>query len=496
MSIYLLIIHDEDEYSHEAGEIYLNMAIFGGLIQLLGIFILYAYTGTLLISEIGVAFKSLGAVRIVISLLIFVGYAVKASCFPLHVWLPKAHPAAPSPASAILSGVMLKCGIFGIIMIAKDFLSYETWFLNLLMVIGFLNMLVTGVLAMYQRNLKRIMAFSSMSQIGFILVGIAVFSASRDYGSYGVLLYIINHSIYKVLLFLCAGAIYMVVKDLSINNLQGFGNKRYLLYTVFLFGVLGLTAFPGFNGFLSKTLLYHALEAYVHQHGRLYNILIVMFEFGSMLTVAYSLKMFMTIFVFKPKKNQSDHVDKQINKRLYIPLALLAIAIAYEGTHPSMIMEFLKPAAKIMGGVADFNPHFYTAANIVHSAVIFLFGGLIYFFFINGSLRQTVGDEKVYVNPTVEWFSFEKALYQPLMHLMMQGIPAVIMKIDAYSSLWMALFFNWIHRISKLRFKTTTDREYSVAEALSKMDTWVNTVSGSIIIVLAATMLIYMFITV
>lgn len=496
ISIYLLIIHDEDEYAHEAGEIYLNMAIFGGLVQLLGIFMLYAYTGTLLISEIGVSFTHLGGEKIIISLLIFVGFAVKASLFPLHVWLPKAHPAAPSPASAILSGVMLKCGVFGIIMIAKDFLNYEAWFLNLLMVFGFLNVIVTGILAMYQRNLKRIMAFSSMSQIGFILVGIAVLGVSKDYGTYGVLLYIINHSIYKVLLFLCAGAIYMVAKDLSLNQLVGFGSRRYILYAVFLFGVLGLIAFPGSNGFLSKNLIYHALEEYVHIRGRAYNVLIVGFEFGSMLTVAYSLKMFMAIFVFKPREKYDEASTKQINKLLYVPLALLAVVIAYEGTHPNLIMSFLSPAAKIMGGDLNFIPHFYTLENIIHSFVITLFGALIYIFFINGTLRVKMGDEKIYVNPTVNWISFEKMLYQPMMHMAIHGIPKLIVLLDAYLTLGIAILFNALNRLTQIKFRTTTDKEYSISEAVISIGMWANTVSGSIIIALIATMVIYMILTV
>lgn len=496
ISIYLLIIHDEDEYSHEAGEIYLNMAIFGGLVQLLGIFMLYAYTGTLLISDIGEAFTHLGIERIIISLLIFVGFAVKASLFPLHVWLPKAHPAAPSPASAILSGVMLKCGIFGIIMIARDFLNFESWFLDLLMVIGFINMITTGVLAMYQRNLKRIMAFSSMSQIGFILVGIAVVGISKNYGSYGVLLYIINHSIYKVLLFLCAGVIYMVVKDLSLNKLVGFGKNRYILYGVFLFGCLGLIAFPGTNGFLSKSLIYHALEEYVHVKGRLYNVLIVAFEFGSMLTVAYTLKMFMAIFVFKPRGETGKTPDKHISKMLYLPLALLAIGIAYEGTHPDLIITYLGPASRTLGGDVDFTTHFYTLENIVHSLTITGFGALIYIFFINGTMRIKIGDDKIYVNPTVNWISFERILYRPIMKMVIHGIPRLILLLDAHITLGIAIFFNGLHRMTKIKFKTTTDREYSLAEALASMESWINTVSGSIIIVLIATMVIYMMITI
>jgi len=132
----------------------------------------------------------------------------------------------------------------------------------------------------------------------------------------------------------------------------------------------------------------------------------------------------------------------------------------------------------------------------VHSFVIIFFGALIYIFFINGTLRVKVGNDKIYVNPTVNWISFEKMLYQPLMNMVIQGIPKLIVLLDAYLTLGIAIFFNALHGMSNLKFKTTTDKEYSISEAIVSAAEWANTVSGSIIIVLVATMVIYMIITV
>ncbi len=491
ISLYLLIIHDEDDYSHEAGEIYLNMAIFGGMVQLLGIFLLYAYTGTVYISEIGEAFSHLGLIKYLIALLVFVGYAVKASCFPLHVWLPKAHPAAPSPASAILSGVMLKCGVFGIIMIVKDFLQFDLNFRTLVMVIAFCNIIITGILAMYQRNLKRIMAFSSMSQIGFILLGVALLQPGHHYAAYGTLLYIINHSIYKVLLFLCAGVLMMISKDLSLNKIRGYGRGMWLLFIVFALGVLGLIAFPGFNGFLGKTLLYHSLELYVESHGAWAHLLLWLFELGSMITVAYSAKMITAIFTTPHEKLVLDKPTKWI----YFPLLLLGGLIIYEGTHPAQIMEILSIPAQQLGGMPHFEYHFYEAENIMHSLVITLFGILIYVFFINRVLLKEVDGRQIYINPSLEWISFEKMLYQPAMTLITQRVPRLIMQIEGQFFLMISHLASAMHRGIHFKVKSSNQKDYSLRELIDISATWLKTTTGSVILALSATMIIYMILT-
>ncbi|QEK13418.1 hypothetical protein FQB35_14740 [Crassaminicella thermophila] len=122
---YALIIHDEDKYAHEAGKSYIAMAIGAGLVLLMGLFLLYDYTATLNISQIAEKMRSLGNIKYLISALIMIGFGAKASMFPLHVWLPKAHPAAPTPASAILSGILIKTGIFGIIITVGIMMEWD-----------------------------------------------------------------------------------------------------------------------------------------------------------------------------------------------------------------------------------------------------------------------------------------------------------------------------------------------------------------------------------
>ena len=149
---YALIIHDEDDYSHEAGDTYIVMAVCGGLILLMGLFLLYNYTQTLDISELYISVEKLGNIKYVISALIIIGFGIKAGMVPLHVWLPKAHPAAPAPASAVLSGILLKTGIFGIILTIDIMLREDFYVSIIILVIGFVNMFIGGFFAGFGKN--------------------------------------------------------------------------------------------------------------------------------------------------------------------------------------------------------------------------------------------------------------------------------------------------------------------------------------------------------
>jgi len=490
ISLYLLIIHDEDDYSHEAGSIYLNMAIFGGLVQLVGIFLTYSYTGTFIISELGVKFAGIGNIKYLISLLVFIGYAVKASCFPLHVWLPKAHPAAPSPASAVLSGVMLKCGVFGIIMVAKDFLNYDHIFSGYLMITGFVNIIFMGVMAMYQRNIKRILAYSSMSQVGYILLGISLIAYEPTTASYATLFYVINHSIYKTLLFLCAGFIYLSVKDVSLNKLRGYGKGKYVFFFIFSTAILGLIAFPGSNGYLGKTLLYSALDSFVVQKGGgIYRGLLALFDFGSAITVAYALKMLRTIFT----RVENEYTPKKTHQLIYLPMVLLSVLMIYEGQHPDMLVSFMSLPAKYLGGNPIFSYNFYETHHIVHSISVLILGVLIYALFIKRKLLVTEGEKYIFINPSASWLSFESLVYKPLMNKILYRIPHGIIMLEEHTVQRIKKKGRKIKRFFEIRFKT--EDEDSIFNMGNLARRWLSTLSGQMFLAVLATMVIYMILT-
>ncbi|MBK5240513.1 proton-conducting transporter membrane subunit [Clostridium sp.] len=414
---YALIINDEDDYSHEAGNTYIIMAVTGGLILLMGLFLLYNYTQTLDIGELSVAVSGLGSVKYLIVALIIIGFGVKAGMVPLHIWLPKAYPAAPTPATIVLSAVLAKTGIFGIILTIEVIMSGDFIISIIILVIGFLNMFIGGILAMMQRNIKRILAYSSMSQIGYILVGIGLIGVLKDHRTiavYGTLYHVINHGIFKGLLFMVTGTIYMVLNEVSINKIGGFGIKKPLLKIIFFIGVLSIIGMPGFNGFTSKTMLHEALIEAQHMYsGVFFKICEIVFIISSGFTVAYSLKIFVAVFIEK-SNHEIEKVKAKLSKRVLLPMIILCLMSIYIGLNPSAILHVLDKALKPFGNAEPLAVSLYTYNNIKSSFIIIVIGIIVYMGFVRKVLKKGEGTNWYYVNPTLNWISLEKNIYKPL----------------------------------------------------------------------------------
>ena len=228
---YTWVAHDETPGAMRAAETYLAVAIIGGMVMLMGLFLLWNAVGTLAIDELYEAAKACpNKGRIwAASICILFGFGAKAGMFPLHIWLPKAHPVAPAPASALLSGILTKSGIFGVIVVSANIFRASTAWGNLILVLGLITMLGGAVLAVFSVNLKRTLACSSMSQIGFILTGIAMgclLGEENALAARGALLYMVNHSLFKLILFMAAGVVYMNLHKLNLNDVRGFGRRE------------------------------------------------------------------------------------------------------------------------------------------------------------------------------------------------------------------------------------------------------------------------------
>ncbi|WMJ80193.1 proton-conducting transporter membrane subunit [Clostridium sp. MB40-C1] len=417
LTSYPLIIHDESEYSHEAGNIYIVMAISGGLILLMGLFLLFDYTKTLDISQLNVAVSNIGNVKYVISALIIIGFGVKAGMFPLHIWMPKAHPAAPAPASAILSGILVKTGIFGIIIVANIMMAGDIVISAIILVIGFLNMFIGGFLAMFQRNIKRILAYSSMSQMGYILVGIGLVGMLKEHGAiaiYGSLYYVINHAIFKSLLFMIAGLIYIVLHELSINEIGGFGRNKNRLKVLFLIGMFSIIGMPGFNGYTGKTLLHVALSEAHHMYGGWwFTAAEIIFTISSAFTVAYLLKIFVAVFV---EKNDPaiEQVKIKCKAIIYVPMVILSVVSIFIGIMPNKIFKLINKSIDVFPSQVYMEPHFYSASHMASAFLIILIGVGIYFLFIRTYLMKKQEEHWYYENYALNWISLEKNIYAPV----------------------------------------------------------------------------------
>ncbi len=218
LSSWVLVIHNETEEAMSAGKKYLFMGVIGGLFLLFGIFLVYTNTNTLLLEPLLGSLAGIGNLKYVIAAAMTLGFGVKAGMFPVHIWLPEAHPVAPSPASALLSGIMVKAGIYGIIRtLLITFAPVEgaegLWPImgpagSVMIWIGVITMFIGMVLALLQSNLKRLLAYSTISQIGYIVfgIGIAVYLGFEGaLGLAGATYHFLNHALYKSLLFLMAG---------------------------------------------------------------------------------------------------------------------------------------------------------------------------------------------------------------------------------------------------------------------------------------------------
>jgi len=430
---YALVIHDEDVYSHKAGISYLSMSVAGGLVLLMGIFILYDFSGTLLISEMADHIHDMGRFKYVISALIIAGFGVKASLFPFHVWVPKAYSAAPTPASAVLAGVLKKTGVFGIMIMTMVIFKGDLIVSSVLVVLGFLNILVGGFFAIFQRNVKRILAYSSMSQAGYIFVGIGLAGLLKEHGAVavmGTLFHIVNHGLFKVLLFLGAGLIYMLLNDLSINKIRGFGRYKSKLKYIFLIAICGIVGMPGFNGYISKTLLHEALaEAHHMYHTDWFIVAEILFTLGSAFTAAYMCKLFVAVFVEKNEAFYGQYKDL-IRKRAMVPMFVLSGAIMLIGMKPEMFINVFEVALSNLGYESHVSIEFFTMKPMGMALGTIILGIGIYMVFVRTMLYRVVEGKRIYVNPSLSWFQLEEHLYRPVVLAVFKVSSMVFKKID------------------------------------------------------------------
>ncbi|MCY6372047.1 complex I subunit 5 family protein [Clostridium ganghwense] len=456
LTSYALVIHDEDEYSHEAGDSYIVMAVSGGLILLMGLFLLYDYTNTLEISQLQLAVQNMGNMKYFISALIIIGFGVKAAMVPLHIWLPKAYTAAPTPATTILSAILAKTGIFGIMITVNIIMDGDFIISSVILVIGFLNMFIGGLLAMLQRNLKRILAYSSMSQIGYILVGIGLAGILKEHAAialYGTLYHVINHAIFKGILFMSAGVIYMVLHELSINKIGGFGRDKKALKVLFFIGLLAIIGMPGFNGYTGKTLLHTALSEAHHMYGGIwFTIAEVVFTISSSFTVAYLLKIFVAVFVEK-SDHHIEEAKAKITKNALFPMGILATVVIYIGIQPNKILKLTEKALEPFGKLHHVEPHFYSSSHVMTAIFTILLGVSVYLLFVRKFLRKGSGEHWWYENTALQWFNIEKHVYKPAWKVIFRVSSVVLKAIDVGLIKTVTLFSDGFKALTLMEIK-------------------------------------------
>ena len=388
LASYPWVAHDENEGAMSAARTYLIIAVFGGMVTLMGLFMAWHALGSL-------SFKAFEAARgradmAVPAALILVGFGAKAGLFPLYVWLPQAHPVAPAPASALLSGVLTKTGVFGVLVISFRLMLGVHAFGNVMLALGLITMLLGAVLALLSSNLKRVLACSSMSQIGYITVGVAMAVLLGHEGhvpASGAIMHMVNHSLLKLTLFMAAGVIYMNLHRLELNDIRGFGRGKPLLHAAFLLGALGLAGVPGFNGYVGKTLIHEGILEYAHElHGfTIYNFCEWVFLFAAGITTAYMLKLYIALFWQRHPKRQSEFDKKNgsyMNRCSAFALCAAAVWIPLLGMVPALLEKCAQISEGFTGIEGVSGVAYFSAGNLKGGAVSLLIGTLVYLFVV------------------------------------------------------------------------------------------------------------------
>ncbi len=418
---YVWVVQEQNKEAMSAGKTYLAIAVMGGMVLLMGLFLLHSITGTLVIRELSAALSAVQKTpRLYIAAFCMLfGFGAKAGLFPLHIWLPRAHPVAPAPASALLSGVLTKTGVFGMLLISANILTEDAVWGYTLLVLGTITMVLGAVIAVFSTNLKRTLACSSLSQIGFITVGVSMLvllGEENALAANGTVLYMLNHSLVKLVLFLCAGAIYAGAHTLDLNRLRGYGRNKPLIAIPFFLGAASLAGIPGMLGYVSKTLVHESIVEYAHHGGALITAVEWLFLFSGGLTAAYMLKLFITIFVQKPTALTPDG-GKKMDALSVTALLLSAVALPVAGVLPHGLAEKVSGAMlSFVGGHESHHAvHYFAFVNLKGVLISLGIGAAVYLIVIRRLLTKRQEDTRVHYNPFEGIFSLENNVYKPLL---------------------------------------------------------------------------------
>ena len=333
---YALVAFRRTKAAYEASFKYIIIGTLGSFFVLLAIILTYHQTGTLNLAQLVSKSQNIAVItKTAIISLFLIGFGSKFALVPLHTWLPDAHPAAPSSISALLSGIVIKGYLYAwlrTLLVLSNPSEIISSNLNLILIYcGVVTLLGGHLLAFQQQNLKRLLAYSSISQIGYIMIGIATFT---NKGMSGAVFHIINHAVVKSALFLAAGIFSEKLKAKQIKNLVGAGYKAPLVSFSFTVAAVTIIGLPPFNIFISKWLI--ALSAiktgFIIPAG---TILL-----GSILALTYYLKVIKAIYT----KEKNEHQILGIKWQLKFPVIILAVLCLGMGLFPNMIVPKLNQA--------------------------------------------------------------------------------------------------------------------------------------------------------
>lgn len=472
---FMWVAHRQTYASQYASGTYLGIAVAGGMAILMGMFIIYVSFGTL-------DFAALGELRAAESLPVFaaavcmfLGFGAKAGAFPVHVWLPASYTEAPAPATALLSAILSKTGVFGLLLVTVELLPYSNNWGKLVLVLGVITMALGGIRGVMSNNFKTTIAYSSMSQIGFILVGVGMQAltaeamalgsakgmsaeahfAAEAYQVYhmavnGTLLHMINHSLVKLALFMIAGIVFLNVGSYELNKVRGFGHGKPFLLVTFLAAALGVGGIPLLNGYVSKTLLHESIAGYAEVLNGLSGAGVsvglspafirgteYLFLFSGGLTLAYMAKLFVVLFVERNEDSLLQYEYEEKNKYASVlskaAVALCVFPIPLIGMLPNIVADgvakygFMGAAIEGALAVEQERMQYFSVRNLSGALISIAAAVAVYLFIVRVLMLRKKGEGYREIFPS--WLDMEKYVYRDVFYRFFAFLLGIIARI-------------------------------------------------------------------
>lgn len=339
----VLILFGRTKKAIKAATIYLTISIIEVLLVVIGAFVLFNLTGTLDVFHADLSTISRDDAMLLAMLFLF-GFGTKAGLLPLGiVWLPSAHAEAPPPISATMSGILVKSSV--IAMAKAVYLFYPVAGMETIVMIiaslGIINMLIGVIMALMQEDIKRLLAYHTISQIGYIILGLGI---ATPMGVYGALFHITNHMLFKGCLFLITGALILRVNTRQIHKMGGLLSKMPVTAVCFLIASLAMSGFPLLNGSVSKAIIH---EAAIEEGMSLFAALATV---TSVLTFICLIHAFYVMFMGSPREEFKDVKDPPAY--MLVPIVIMTLLCIVLGIYPELISGILQYAAEVLSHVA------------------------------------------------------------------------------------------------------------------------------------------------
>ena len=366
-SYFLVFFEDEHAENRRAAFIYILIAHLGAVLILLSFGVMAGFSSGFE-NFSGYTFSAMRSSHIppvwasAAFLLAFSGFAAKAGAVPLHVWLPEAHPAAPSNVSALMSGVMLKTAVYGIIRVSFDLLHVENgWWGGLVLTVGLVSAVMGILYALMQNDIKRLLAYSSVENVGIILSGIGLAMIFRSFNLSvlsslaltAALYHVVNHAVFKGLLFMGSGAVLHGTRQRNMERLGGLIHKMRWTAPLFLVGCLSISGLPPFNGFVSEWLTFQSFLLSPVLKDPLLNLLIPLGAALLALTGVLAARCFVKVFGvaflghWRGKPGAEVH---EASLSMRVAMLLAAASCVLLGIFPSYVVGRLDVVTKAFAG--------------------------------------------------------------------------------------------------------------------------------------------------